>query len=618
MEPAANVSFGSYRLIERLGVGGMGEVWKAEDTRLGRVVAIKILPKAMADDTESRARLQREARTAAHLYHPNIATIHAIEQDGDRMFIVMQFVDGESLAKVIERGGLSEADICRIGKGVADALAEAHAHGVVHRDIKPDNIMVSAGRVKVLDFGIAKQIGAEAINADGPTAFMTRDGMIIGTVQYMSPEQALGRELDFRTDIFSLGVVLYQAVTGRLPFQGESITETITQIIRDQPMPTAQANPKISAALAAIVDRCLRKKKEERFGSAAELAEALDRQFGAAATAPASLVAAQAGLGGTLSTAPTEKRDASNEAGVPTVLTAAAGSRSRAPRWWVSLAVFVMLLGFAAIGAWLYSRIQTPRAPITSTPRSAPPRAAGSTISVGSQAPSTAVVMTPAEALPPPAAGTPATPPTNELAAASAPAPGQEARASTERRRSADLQEHDSAKPASPAATSPTDAASPTVAAGASEPSGRPDSADRQIDDTYKQAVGMLAAGQVPAARRTLESVLQRDPHYASAHLRIGEIMFLNRNEAGAEQQFRRALGDSDRLTPQEQNLATIGAAAASHDLQTARRLARQFALEHPDDPDLRLLRRAMGEEVREERGDEPRRGAGKRRNRPD
>src|SRR6185369_14424291 len=149
---------GSYRLISKLGAGGMGEVWKAEDTRLGRTVAIKILPQAIATDGQAIARMKREARTAAQLYHPNIATIHAFEEIGDRLFIVMEYVEGEPLSQLIRRGPIPEADVCRIGRSVADALAEAHEKGIVHRDIKPDNIMVKGARVKVLDFGIAKQV----------------------------------------------------------------------------------------------------------------------------------------------------------------------------------------------------------------------------------------------------------------------------------------------------------------------------------------------------------------------------------------------------------------------------------------------------------------------------
>src|ERR1043165_3769164 len=272
---APDSHLGAYRLIARIGAGGMGEVWKGEDTRLGRTVAIKVLPATVAADVEATARLRREARTAAQLYQANIAMIHAIEQDGDRIFIVMEYVEGEPLSRIIKRGALSEAELCRIGRGVADALAEAHAKGIIHRDIKPDNIMVNGPRVKVLDFGIAKQVeGPPATGAHDPTAFMTQQGMMLGTVHYMSPEQALGKKLDGRTDIFSLGVVLYEGATGRLPFSGETATETMMHIIRDPAPDPATYNAAISPALKSIIDRCLRKNRDERFATAADLGAA--------------------------------------------------------------------------------------------------------------------------------------------------------------------------------------------------------------------------------------------------------------------------------------------------------------------------------------------------------
>jgi len=282
-----DTTLGSYRLISQIGAGGMGEVWKAEDTRLGRTVAIKILPPAIAADGEAIARLRREARTSAQLNHPNIATIHSFEEAGGRLFIVMEFVDGEPLSRIFKRG-ISEGELCRIGRSVADALAEAHTKGVIHRDVKPENIVVGTGnRVKVLDFGIAKQLTTSTSPADAPTApVVTQQGMIVGTIHYMSPEQALGKPLDPRTDIFSLGIVLYEGATGTLPFRGETITETMTQIIRDEPRDVTAANPKVSPGLTAIIQRCLRKNREERFATAVHLANALERQLGRAPTAP--------------------------------------------------------------------------------------------------------------------------------------------------------------------------------------------------------------------------------------------------------------------------------------------------------------------------------------------
>jgi len=283
---APDQHLGPYLLLARVGAGGMGEVWRAEDTRLGRTVAIKVLPPSVVADVEATSRLKREARTAAQLYHPSIATIHSIEQDGDHIFIVEEFVEGDSLTRVIRRGGLSEAEICRIARAVADALAEAHAKGIVHRDIKPDNIIVAGNRVKVLDFGIAKQVGiVGATSSDTPTAFVTQQGMILGTIHYMSPEQALGKTIDGRADVFSLGVVLYEMATGRRPFGGETITETMTQIIRDDPAEPVSVNPGISPGLNEIIQRCLRKNAAERF-TAAELVTALDAQIGRAKTAP--------------------------------------------------------------------------------------------------------------------------------------------------------------------------------------------------------------------------------------------------------------------------------------------------------------------------------------------
>ncbi|HKS23110.1 MAG TPA: serine/threonine-protein kinase, partial [Thermoanaerobaculia bacterium] len=329
---APETTLGPYRLIARIGAGGMGEVWKGEDTRLGRTVAIKVLPPSVAADHEATARLRREARTAAQLYHPNIAMIHAIEQEGDRIFIVMEFVEGEPLSKVIKRGALSEAELCRIGRGVAEALVEAHAKGIVHRDIKPDNIIVNGQRVKVLDFGIAKQVDAPApTSQDAPTAFMTQQGMIVGTVHYMSPEQALGKNLDARTDIFSLGVVLYEGATGRMPFTGETATETMMHIIRDDAPDPAKYNAAITPGMKAIIGKCLRKNREERFASASDLAMALEQQLGQASTDP-------------YTAARTQVRVAP-----PTVIERAPARRK--PGRWLWLALGAIVLAAGIIGA---------------------------------------------------------------------------------------------------------------------------------------------------------------------------------------------------------------------------------------------------------------------------
>ena len=248
----------------------MGEVWRAEDTRLLRPAAIKILPEQLARDPEWKTRFLREARTIAQLNHPNIATIYAIEQDGDTFFIAMELVEGEALSAVIARGPIVASEVARIARGAADALSEAHTKGIVHRDIKPDNIIVAPRTVKVLDFGIAKQIGRS------DEATLTQNGMIIGTPHYMSPEQALGKPVDARTDLFSLGVVLYEALSGTRPFTGEVVTEALMKIVLNEPEDIAIVAPHTPPALAEVVRRCLKKQPGDRLQTADELRAALD------------------------------------------------------------------------------------------------------------------------------------------------------------------------------------------------------------------------------------------------------------------------------------------------------------------------------------------------------
>ena len=338
---------GSYRLESRLGAGGMGEVWKAEDTRLGRTVAVKVLPAQIASDPEAIARMKREARTAAQIDHPNIATIHAFEEAEGRLFIVMQLVPGAPLSELMRRGPLPEAEVCRIGKSVADALAEAHAKGIVHRDVKPDNIMVDGPRVKVLDFGIAKKVEPQPAGQDDPTAFLTQQGLILGTVHYMSPEQALGKQLDARSDLFSLGVVLYQAATGLLPFRGETATETLTRIVRDEPAPPRGVSP----GLAAIIRQCLRKDRAHRYPTAAALAAALEQQLGAAPTVRSA-----------------EK----------TLVTAPAAPRRSGVRTAVAVALVLVALLAVSVGVTMQRRKDTVLPEAGSEPAAAPAPAASS------------------------------------------------------------------------------------------------------------------------------------------------------------------------------------------------------------------------------------------------
>ena len=262
-------TIGIYRLISRIGAGGMGEVWKAEDTRLLRQVAVKILPESLAADPEWKERFLREARTIAQLNHPNIATIYSIEEHGNTLAIAMELVEGEALSQLITNGPLIPADAVRVATHVADALLEAHHKGIVHRDIKPDNILVSPRSVKVLDFGIAKHIGGTA------DASLTQGGMVVGTPHYMAPEQALGRAVDVRSDIFSLGVVLYEMLSGQKPFTGTAVTEILLQIVMTEPRDIAAAAAGISPALAAIVRKCMQKQSDLRFQNCEDLRRAL-------------------------------------------------------------------------------------------------------------------------------------------------------------------------------------------------------------------------------------------------------------------------------------------------------------------------------------------------------
>ena len=267
------MQLGNYRLIERLGAGGMGEVWRAEDSKLLRQVAIKILPAQLAADAEWKQRFLREARTVAQLNHPNIGTIYAIEQEGESLFIAMELIEGEPLSSMIARGPMLPADAVRVAGLVADGLSEAHEKGIIHRDIKPENIIVSKKVVKVLDFGIAKQIGGTADPA------LTQGGMVMGTPHYMSPEQAMGRAVDARTDIFSLGVVLYEMLSGHKPFTGDAATEVLLKIVMSEPRDIGQAAFGITPALANIVRQCMSKQADQRFPHCEELRMALTKSL---------------------------------------------------------------------------------------------------------------------------------------------------------------------------------------------------------------------------------------------------------------------------------------------------------------------------------------------------
>ncbi len=256
-------SLSHYKIIKLLGAGGMGEVYLAEDTRLRRQVALKILPDYSRGNQQHLQRFLREAQAASALNHPHICTIYEINDDGDVPFITMEYVIGETLDKKIKTQ-FEPNQILDIALQVADALAEAHAHGIVHRDIKPANIIVTPrGQAKVLDFGLAKKIVAES--EDETQQIISQAGMIIGTASYMSPEQARGKEIDARSDIFSFGIVLYEMITGKPPFAGENAIDIISAILHKEPAPLHQLMPEVSPDLERITNKALRKDREERY-----------------------------------------------------------------------------------------------------------------------------------------------------------------------------------------------------------------------------------------------------------------------------------------------------------------------------------------------------------------
>jgi serine/threonine protein kinase len=531
---APDQMLGAYKLLARVGAGGMGEVWKAEDTRLGRTVAIKILPQQIASDTEAIARMRREARTAAGLYHPNIATIHSFEEAEGQTFIVMEFVDGEPLSKLIARGPLQESEVCRIGRGVAEALSEAHEQGIVHRDIKPDNIIVRDQRVKVLDFGIAKRVGVESIASNDPTAFVTQQGMIVGTVHYMSPEQALGKPLDARTDLFSLGIVLYQAATGRLPFHGETVTETITRIVRDEPEPPRVANPSITPALALLIERCLKKNRDERIGSAKELSSQLERLA---------------------SVAPTEPMTAAMTAPLPASKTvidsAAAPPKNRLHKWPLIAIIFgpVIALGLAFVAMHRGEPQHVVTAPAATA--SAKPSTTTLAVTAPTTEPAT-VATTVLNGVSPPAAVA-TSPSTNTTP----PPPSTDTNATTE----------------PPAAAHATPSA----------------------EQLYAQGLDLFVNGRGQEARRYFNEAIRADPRNAKAHFRLGEIALLNRNFDHASDQFTRALANGDHLEPREHSLCDLGLAIAHDDRLEANRIAREIRDQNPGDPDLNAIQNRFG-----------------------
>jgi serine/threonine protein kinase/Flp pilus assembly protein TadD len=277
MESVIGQTVSHYSIVKRLGAGGMGVVYEAEDTRLGRRVALKFLPLDMAQDVHSLERFQREARAASALNHPNICTVFAIEQHERQHFIVMELLEGRSLAALIGEHPFEIGELLHLAVQITDALESAHAKGIAHRDIKPANIFVTPrGQAKILDFGLAKietaaSTGASQLETVARSADLTIPGTALGTVLYMSPEQARGQLTDSRTDLFSLGAVLYQMATGLLPFQGETSAVVYEAILNRDPVPMAQVNPSIPQGFVRVVEKALEKDRNFRYQSATDM-----------------------------------------------------------------------------------------------------------------------------------------------------------------------------------------------------------------------------------------------------------------------------------------------------------------------------------------------------------
>ena len=294
MSLSPGTSLGPYRIEGPLGAGGMGEVYRATDTRLDRTVAVKVLPGHVASDSNLRQRFEREARTVAALNHPHICTLYDIGREGETDFLVMEYLDGETLETRLARGALPPTELLRIGREIAEGVEAAHRAGLVHRDLKPANVMLTRAGTKVLDFGVAKDLkapswpGADDAATEAPG--LTRAGVLVGTLPYMAPEQLEGKQTDVRTDIWALGCLLYEMATAERPFRADTEAGLITAIMSGRPAPPRRPNPLLPSRLDWVTQRCLQKDPERRWQSSRDLAIELEELERADASASAAHV----------------------------------------------------------------------------------------------------------------------------------------------------------------------------------------------------------------------------------------------------------------------------------------------------------------------------------------
>src|SRR5271169_6003904 len=303
MPLAPATRLGPYEIVAPLGAGGMGEVYRARDTRLERTVAIKILPAQFSCDPVRKQRFEREAKTISSLNHPHICVLYDVGNQDGVEYLVMECIEGETLAKRLEKGPVTLDQVLKLGAQISGALDKAHQNGVIHRDLKPGNIMLTTTGAKLLDFGLARLTATAAtlatMTAIAPAQSpMTQEGTIVGTFQYMSPEQVEGKELDGRSDIFSLGAVLYEMLTGQRAFEGKSQLSVATAILEKEPAPISAVKPMTPANLEHAIRRCLAKDVEERWQTARDLAMELKwiADSGSQAAVPAARTEAQNAL----------------------------------------------------------------------------------------------------------------------------------------------------------------------------------------------------------------------------------------------------------------------------------------------------------------------------------